>query len=290
MSYEFRPDDADLTHALRRIAGAELDRILAILAQGMPAAAGIHDIRKRIKKMRGLFRLLRAGFPEGADEIDILRDLAGGLAGVRDAEVMLAAHDGVAGAGGAGLRQVLQARIEAARGAEAPDPAALHDTFADMRARSETWRVRGGNGKVLRKGLTRTLSRGREALDHARDTRDAEAFHDWRKRVKDLWYQLRLLTPVWPDGIDPWCQLADDLGEALGNHHDLVLYVAWLDTQNDGEVPSLRAAAGIRRAAIEAQALATGQRLFDPDAEDLARLFTALWQGWRHRGDASPPV
>lgn len=290
MSYAFHPDDADLTHALRRIAGAELDRAIATLGQGMPGASGIHDIRKRIKKLRGLFRLLRAGFPEGAQEIDILRDLAGGLAGVRDAEVMLAAHDGVAGYGGAGLRQVLQGRIEAARGAEAPDPAALRDALADMRARSEIWRVRGGNGKVLRKGLARTLSRGGDALDHARDSRDPEAFHDWRKRVKDLWYQLRLLTPVWPAGIGPWCQVADDLGEALGTHHDLVLYVDWLETQDDGEAPALRAAAGIRRAAIEAQALATGARLYDADAEDVARLFTALWQGWRHRGEATPLV
>ena len=69
MAYRIQKSDKSLTTALRRISDEQLGR--AIAANGRPpeeADEAIHDIRKRCKKLRGLFRLVRSGFDDYADE------------------------------------------------------------------------------------------------------------------------------------------------------------------------------------------------------------------------------
>ncbi len=281
MSFAFRASDRSLTAALRRIAGGEIDGALATLGAGAPDAGGVHDIRKRVKKLRGLIRLLRAGF-DGEAEIAELRRVAEGLAGVRDAEVMLGVHDMLGGAEGP-LRAVLEARVAAARGegGAVGDPEALREVLAALRERARGWRVQGRDERVLRKGLERSLRRGQVAFAAAQAQRGAEALHDWRKRVKDLWYQLRLLHPVWPEVIDPWRRAADELGEWLGTHHDLAVFVDWLEPSDDPAAPALRAAARAKAAEIEERALDLGRLLHAAEPEALAEVWTDLWAAWR---------
>ena len=84
--------------------------------------------------------------------------------------------------------------------AEAPvDACALRSNFAGLALRIEDWDLRGSERRVLAEGLTETRTRARTAMRTARDARSDEALHDWRKRAKDVWYQTRLLHPVWPD-------------------------------------------------------------------------------------------
>lgn len=282
MGYAFRADDRDLTAAARRIATGELDAALGRLA-GVPDAAAVHDLRKRIKKLRGLLRLVRAGFPGAADEIAALRGAAQALATRRDAEVILAWHDRLAPGKGNALRAMLAARAEAAPqdGAGGADHA--RGVLAGVASRVPDWRVRGRDGRVIAAGLTRSLTRGAAAMQAARGG-GAEALHDWRKRVKDLWYQARLMQPVWPEGIAPWRQAADDLGEMLGDHHDLAVFMAMTEGLEGGlaaEAMPLRAQALRLSADIEARAFALGNRLYAAPPEVVCDLWLAWWKGWR---------
>ncbi len=120
------------------------------------------------------------------------------------------------------------AELRAALADEARSTAAASDAIAQSRARLAQvldrvpeWRLAGKDAKVLARGLARTRSRARDAMEAAQDAPNLEAIHTFRKRAKDYWYQARLFTPVWPEAIAPLAQTASDLTEELGRHHDL---------------------------------------------------------------------
>src|SRR6185436_16307976 len=72
-------------------------------------------------------------------------------------------------------------------------------------------------------GVKRSYAAGRKARSLVKATPTPENLHEWRKRVKDLWYHTHLLRPIWPEQM---CAVADELealSEQLGDDHDLVM-------------------------------------------------------------------
>jgi hypothetical protein len=219
---------------------------------------------------------------QAGDEIAVLRGAAQAVSSARDAQVMLAWHDRLA-PGVAGPRRAhLAARVGAGGVPEGGEETA-RAVLQAVAGRVPGWRVRGRDGRVIAAGLTRSLTRGAAAMQAARGG-GAEALHEWRKRVKDLWYQARLMQPVWPEGIAPWRQAADDLGEMLGDHHDLAVF-AGLAEGLEGDVAAeampLRAQALRQMADIEARAFALGDRLYAAPPDLVCDLWLAWWKGWR---------
>ncbi|MFN3973386.1 MAG: CHAD domain-containing protein [Gemmobacter sp.] len=283
MPFEFRTADPDLTSALRRVAGAEMAAVLVRLEGGAPGPEGVHDVRKRIKKVRGLLRLVRGGMRAARAEITVLRVAAQGLSSLRDAEVMLACHDRLAPGVAGEVRAWLAGRVDVARADEGlPGRVeAARLALAALALRVPGWRVKGRDGSVIGAGLERTMRRAAAAMVLARDAQDEEAMHDWRKRAKDLWYQARLMTPVWPDGMAVWRDVAGDLGELLGDHHDLAVFLALVEGHGGAEVPGLRAQALRMSADLKDRAFALGARLHAAPPEVMAGLWLAWWKVWR---------
>lgn len=62
-----------------------------------------------------------------------------------------------------------------------------------VRLRVDDWKLTQGGWKAIDSGLLRSYQRGRKAFVRAQADRSLEDLHAWRKRVKDLWYQQRLL-------------------------------------------------------------------------------------------------
>lgn len=286
MAFSLHHDDASLTEALRRIAGAEL---AAALKHAPGDKGAVHDSRKRVKKLRALLRLVRAGFPDGAAENALLRDAAGGLSALRDAEVMLATHDRLLPEGGA-VRAHLVQRMEraAADPAQAARTAAFRAVLAGVQSRVGDWRVKGREAEVLAAGLAKTRARAVQAMAAARKSRDPEALHDWRKRVKDGWYQARLLEPVWPEVMKPLEVASNRLGEALGDHHGLAVFEGWLDSLPGGlaaEAAELRVRARRAQGALEVEAFALGARVHAGNPAGVAALWVAWWDAWKRMAD-----
>ena len=50
-----------------------------------------------------------------------------------------------------------------------------------------------------------------------------ENVHEWRKRVKDLWYSMRILHNLWPEIMSPMVELLQKLSDFLGEANDLFL-------------------------------------------------------------------
>ncbi len=289
MAFRFRSDDPSLTAALHRIAGSELSRaISAIPDHGATPPAGIHDIRKRIKKIRGLLRLLRPGLKAYEVKNAALRDAAQSLSGLRDSAVRLATLDT--------LFPVLPdtlAPLRLALAEELPADASMPDAVAQTRTRLleiqqrvPHWDVRGKDRHVLAEGLARTRKRAQLALDNAMRDPSLEAMHDWRKRAKDHWYQSRLFTPVWPELIAPQAEAASDLTEALGLHHDLGVLHDHVATTHASRVADetmdlLRRRVTEAQADIEGRVFDDGRRLLAGKPRAMAGMWVECWLLWR---------
>jgi CHAD domain-containing protein len=280
MAYCIQTGDPGITAFARRIAVEQIDGAVTGLGRSDRALAPrIHEARKTVKKLRGLIRLIRPGFAAYAQENDALRSAGQSIAALRDAQVMLAAYDAVARAADVSdpaLRAVFAARVT-----DAEHPAALATAVQDfithmtlIRDRAARWKVKGHGFDALEDGLARTFAAARAAERDARRAPGAEAVHTWRKRVKDHWYQARLLRPVWPDMMQPQITAADTLGEALGAYNDLSVLLTLLPPGPD--TGRIMQAAAERQAALLAGAHPLSRRLFAGSPAAL----TARWRGW----------
>ena len=254
----------------------------------MSAASGVHDARKRVKKLRAALRLVRAGFDGAAAEGAALRDAAQGLSGARDAEVMLAVFDRIALPGeAADVRARLAARVTARQDSDAAFADFLA-AIAPVRDRARSWTVKGKTARVLTTGLARARARGQQAMTQALHAGpESEAMHDWRKRVKDLWYQARLFHPVWPAAMDPLVMSAGDLGEMLGDHHDLVVFRALMSALEPallGQAEPLRGRALEQMTAIGTAARPLSARLLAGRPDAIAAQWVDWWRLWRRQG------
>nr|WP_242679118.1 CHAD domain-containing protein [Rhodobacter calidifons] len=251
------------------------------------APRAVHGIRKNLKKTRALLRLVRSGLAEQPAANQTLREVGLALSARRDAAVRLATLD-----------RLFPDRPEPMQGLYSvlalPGPdlvaepvGALRERLISVLDKVQGWSLSGKDTRILRAGLADTRAK---ALRTARAARRSphldEAFHDWRKRAKDFWYQSRLFAPVWPDLFAPLVASADRLGEMLGDHHDLAVLRAHVAALPDAQVPDLTRQMLARRldaaqAEIEARAFPLSARLFAGDPEAIARIWTDWRRIWR---------
>ena len=78
----------------------------------------------------------------------------------------------------------------------------------------------------LCRGAGEVYREGREVVAQAGRTRSTEDLHEWRKRVKDLWYGLRVLEAWQPDGLAGVALEMKELSKLLGDDHDLAMLEA----------------------------------------------------------------
>jgi CHAD domain-containing protein len=291
MGYRFRHDDESVEGGFRRIAGEQLGRAVASL-EGDALHEGVHDARKRVKKVRGLLRLVRPGFKGFARENAALRDAARTVSGLRDHAAMIETLDRlvsryperVDAARVGPLRQEMEARRDEAAGAN--DLPARIEAFRVVlgaaKDRAEGWRLKAAGWEALGPGLALTYGQGREAMALAHKTGRGEDFHAFRKRVKDHGYHVRLLAPVWPVLMEPYAVLLGDLGEVLGEQHDLVAFAPVV--AGSAMAPGARAAFEDliveERRRLEARALVVGARVYAEKPKAMARRVGAWWAAW----------
>jgi CHAD domain-containing protein len=286
-----------LGEGARRIAGGRagkaVERLRAISDGELSADEAIHGARKDLKKLRTLLRLLRGELPKKvyAREAGRYREAGRLLSPLRDAEVKLETLENLAEAAelpgdAAEPWRLILARDREAAGDTAPDRATEAEAIALIEAggaRIEGWEVRD-SWKAIGPGLERAYRRGRGRMRAARRAHGGdEAWHEWRKRAKDLWYAQLLLAGAWPQVIEPTAEAAHRLSEALGDHHDLALLRADLHERRLGEEETreLEAAIDRRQDELATAALALGDRLYAERPTDFSRRQRRYWLAWR---------
>src|SRR5581483_5518999 len=180
-----------------------------------------------------LLRLGRSGLPRTKRRAANarLRVVAARLSGPRDADVMVEALDALgeryAGQVPQATFAAIRAQLEADRDrrrAALEASGEIDAAVQELRAiRSERLRLRGGGWSAIAPGLERGYARGRHAMRRAEAHPTVENLHEWRKRVKDLWYHARLLRPAAPLTLGGLVDEAHGLSDLLGDDHDLAV-------------------------------------------------------------------
>jgi|SRR5665213_474712 len=240
--------DESIPRGLRRIAREEIDSAIAHLRVKEPAKRdeAIHEARKNIKKLRGLVRLLMPCLGKGGRrENTALRDLGRTLSEVRDAAALIETVDllgkkyqeDAAITRLASVRSAMVRRRNAARrqaDASATGEAGI-TALRGLRRRLNSWEI-GVDFALIAPGLKATYKRGRQAMARASRHSGADSLHELRKRVKDYWYQVRLLEGIFEPDQSPENALKD-LQEWLGDAHNLAVLREKAGAEFEGLTP-----------------------------------------------------
>ena len=121
--------------------------------------------------------------------------------------------------------------------------------------------------------------------DAVEDSACAAAFHEWRKQVKYLRYELAMLEPLWPALIDTMTDQAHQLTDYLGEDHDLTV-LREIAVNPRGELPdraseALLALIERRQDELRQKATRLGARLFEEKPKRFRARLGDYWRQWR---------
>lgn len=234
MTYKLEKD-LPLKKNITSVAGEEVDGCLTSL-ETMNIHEAVHDIRKRLKKLRALARLVRDEMGEdNYKSINIYyRDLGRELADFRDLTAHIETIEALRERYGdhvyvnffnSVIKQVEKERDGMEKELRAKNFFSEHLVSKLQYAQKELvkWPVKTNDINIILPSINRVYSRGKKALKTAYQDPGKDSFHEWRKRVKYLWYQMLLLQDTWPELFSTFEAEIHELADFLGNDHDLMV-------------------------------------------------------------------
>lgn len=299
MSYRLQPDEA-LPAGVTRMAREQIDAALNYL-QAPPEEldTAVHESRKCLKKLRGLLRLVRKEI--GKDvfqrENTCFRDAGRLLSEVRDSAVrietldnLLADYSSVVEENAYDqMRQTLVIFYNATRQrviVEEFAPGRASRMITNARRRVETWPVSRHEFAAVSGGLQKVYKRGRNRMAEAASDPSTEARHEWRKRVKYLWYNVRILRPIWRKPMASLAAEIHSLADDLGDDHDLAMLRALVEKRplllhDETAREVLLTLIDQKQADLQADAFRQGRRIYAEEPAAFVNRLGAYWQTWQ---------
>jgi CHAD domain-containing protein len=246
----------------------------------------VHEVRKHLKKLRAAMRLAigEVGKNRHAREDRSVRKIGRLVSDLRDAQVR--------------LQTLIQLRDETANDSDknhfprieellALERESFSAAFAGwqkqaipqlerVEARLLKWPLNDLTWKQICGAVCKIYKRGQRGLAKTISDPEPENFHAWRKRVKDIWYQLRILQPLNRAVLTEMAHDADVLGEILGCEHDFAFLWARLERENGDaalrdELAQLQKLIRKQGKRLRTNALELGRRFYAEPAKAFAK-------------------
>lgn len=287
-----------LSDGVRRMAREQLNHALQQMTRLDKPDKNIHETRKSFKKLRGLLRLVRPGLGELCYQREnaFYRDTGKRLAPLRESYVRTRTLGAMAKRYREAfldldlkpLKAALRQRHRAALDAFVRNTPRLQDLRDHLVAgitAVDRW-PRVDDEWVPMAGMARIYRQGRKEQDFCRQNPETEALHDWRKRVKYLWYHTQILSPCWPAVLKGQAEALERLGDLLGDDHDLADFQVELTQSRDLPLPAMRRRGLLRRLVldrkqIQAEAFELGARIYHESPAAFIDRMSAYWRTWR---------
>ena len=202
----------------------------------------VHNIRKTLKKIRAVLRLIsdEIGYSSYLRENNFYRDIGRQLSEFRDLDVYLSValdleqrfimelnyscftdliskikHDKAAC-----LNQLIK-----------PEgfPAELSQKLAIARINLEKVKITDDSFNFVMRGLNRSYKKGRKALHMCMDDTGPEKAHQLRKALKNIWYQIRIIRPVYPIFFKAYAKSLRSITRVLGKLNDYAEFKNYLN-------------------------------------------------------------
>ena len=284
--YKFDPNGKSVEETFRAIALSQLDEALADLRNGSSHGRSVlHEARRRCKKLRGLLRLVRPAFADFARENAAVRDAAGLLSHLRDAEVLQHTVLDLAKWSKRPELERIAARLD---GKTDDGSAAQLDEFGrrlgEIRERAGHWTLKRDGSAALLPGLRNNYRSARRRMRVAHRTRLAADMHDWRKANKYYGFHIDLLKKTAPEMLVDDLRVVDELSTLLGLHHDLAVLAEAIaaDPGRFGEASDLAVLAAVlqtRKDQVETDAFRMGRQVYAEDPHAVGERYASYWTG-----------
>lgn len=194
----------------------------------------VHEIRKSFKKIRAILRMVRyeLGHHSYKSKNIIFRDLGRILAPLRDSDVFIGtwqylspalkgkiSHQQISGT----MRKIKnrQKKILYSFMKDKSTLTMLKRTLQQEKSEISNLPLEKNDFSLFHKGILRIFERGRNEMKQAQLLRTTKNLHNWRKRVKYLWYHIQLLQNIWPGVLSEYEAILKELADILGEEHDL---------------------------------------------------------------------
>ena len=172
-----------------------------------------HQIRTTIKWLRSLLRLIRPGVEPAffEQENERLRNAARLLSSARDSEVTrdtlknLPVNDHTGREAVDAALSGLEPRIQREK-AQQPNLNEAKEHFQETLSRFRRLKFQGTEQHIVEAAIRKVYRQGRQRMKEAIRTDEDVAYHRWRIRAKNLYYELRFLESVWPKRLHPPAQ------------------------------------------------------------------------------------
>ncbi|MDC6350443.1 CHAD domain-containing protein [Zeaxanthinibacter sp. PT1] len=300
----YNPDETP-EKGTKRLALLLLDHAEHFLQHAESLDVGLHETRKDFKKLRALLRLVRSGMNEETykNANRALRDAARLLSDARDSAVLVESitllgdrhPDIFPDTGFQEIKEQLQKRHQ-----QQLNIIRSHRTTEQVlmviKAIKETvhrWNLEHEDFSAFAAGMVKAYGRGMTNRGVAREDTTAEHLHEWRKRVKDLYYQLGYLQMIWPPVMMAWETALGELSDLLGLDHDLAVLQQILKSEESKatNLAGHRLVAGLvheERSQLQSKAWSLGRRLYAENPEQFVARLHAYWEAMK--GNSSIPA
>jgi CHAD domain-containing protein len=254
----------------------------------------IHEARRHVKKVRAMLRLVQPAVGDTYYAVNRRLGMANRMLGpIADGRAVVDTVAQLASKYRARPAQPLHS-IHAAlvQRAERIDRRAEFDRVLPIvarilrreRRRLTGWTLNARGFDAVGPGLEKSVRRARKAMKRSLRHPEARNYHVWRRRVKDLWLQVRLLEAGCGDALIADQRRLEALDDCLGEYHNVVLLEEILITE--ALVPRQRTAGGLRllrryQAELRNRAASLAGRVFDEKPGHFVRRVKRLWHAPR---------
>jgi CHAD domain-containing protein len=235
--HERKPIEDELVKVVRRELRHTIDALTATAASAVGEEA-VHEARKSVKKVRAVAAFLEhAGTKPRRKDRKRLKTAARALSKLRDSAAVVETFDRVRHRYPKQLSDhtysILRRGLAASRDREherAQRDGVIGKAVQRLKAARKSarhWPSSSMEVSDVGEIVAVSYRRSRAAMKHARTTKLSATLHNWRKEVKTLWYQLRLIKPL-TTGVAPMVAGLKRLEAELGEDHNLVVLAATL--------------------------------------------------------------
>lgn len=297
MGFSFQLEES-ISNDVRRVYNELLDQSIYELTHSYGRShTAIHESRKCFKKMRALFRMVREEIGEDnykAYNI-FFRDEGRKISDLRDVNVLIETldelkktyQDELSDVVFNGIRAKLLRKKHAMSKRLLYRKKVLQKIFARLEE-AEVYlpplHIQNDDFSVFRGGISRVYKKTRNSLAKAYAERSVAAFHDWRKKVKYLRYQIDLLSPAWPSVLSLQEKELHNLSDLLGDHHDLSVLedeILSIKIDNAEALDVLIGLINQRKLVLEEEAHPLGAKLFAEKPKNYVNRLESYWDIWK---------